>query len=85
MGDMGDIFNAQRAATKEHRAEMLGKADTTGWKQHTPWHFSRMFGAKRVDWWPSAGKAQINGREMVYGHRKVNAFIAKLKAKEPQP
>lgn len=97
MGDMGELFNAQREATREHRAAMLAKADTTGWKAHTAYHFSRVFivpftvqlGGKtltkrvhhRVDWWPSGGKAKHEGR-MVYGHRKVAALIQRLKAEE---
>lgn len=76
MGDMGELFNAQREATKRHRAEMLAKAETTGWTQHTEWHFSRVFNGKRMDWWPSGGKAMFNGR-MIYGHRNVNAMISK--------
>lgn len=83
MGDMGDIFNAMRENRRTHRAEMLAKSDTTGWTQHTPWHFSRMFGRDRVDWWPSGGKAKFQGR-MVYGHRKVAELIRRLKG-EPVP
>jgi hypothetical protein len=77
MGDMAEIFNGMREATKQHRAEMLAKANTEGWTKHTDWHFSRMFGTKRMDWWPSGGKAKFDGR-MIYGHRKVNAKIANL-------
>lgn len=76
MGDMAETFNAMRDATKQHRAAMLAKADTTGWTKHTEWHFSRVFNGKRMDWWPSGGKAMFDGR-MVYGHRKVKALIAK--------
>jgi hypothetical protein len=78
MGDMGDTFRAMDAATKAHRAEMLAKADTTGWTRHTEWHFSRYFGRDRMEWWPSGGKAKWRGK-MVYGHRRVNDLIAKLK------
>ena len=77
MGDMGEVFNSMREATKRHRADMLSKADTSGWTQHTPYHFSRVFGGERMDWWPSGGKAHYKGR-MIYGHRKVNALIARL-------
>ena len=31
MGDMGETFAAMKAATKQHRAEMLEQADTLGW------------------------------------------------------
>ena len=87
MGDMGDTFAAMKAATKEHRANMLAAADTEGWQQLTEWHYRRQFGKTRVDWWPSGGKAQGfvkgSGRppRMVYGHGRVNALIANLKEK----
>lgn len=81
MGDMGDDFAAMKEQTKLHRASMLAKADTTGWKQHTPYHFSRSFNGERIEWWPSGGKAKWLG-DMVYGHRRVNALIERLKAEE---
>ena len=86
MGDMAEIFNAMKAHKKQHRAEMLAKADTSLWTQHTPYHFSRVFGpvhgGERVEWWPSGGKARYRDR-MIYGHRKVAALIAKLEGKTP--
>ena len=81
MGDMGDVFNAMKAQTKQHRADMLAKAETTGWTQHTEYHFSRTFGGDRMEWWPSGGKAKWRGK-MIYGHRRVNDLIAKLKGVE---
>lgn len=79
MGDMGELFNEQHEATKKHRAQMLTNANTEGWTRHTDWHFSRVFDGKRMDWWPSGGKAKYNGR-MIYGHKRVNAAICKLVA-----
>lgn len=81
MGDMGEVFNDMKAATKKHRADMLQKSDTDGWTKHTEYHFSRVFNGKRIDWWPSGGKAKYGDR-MVYTHRKVNALIARLKREE---
>jgi hypothetical protein len=78
---MGDIFNGMKATTQRHRADMLAKANTDGWTRHTEWHFSRTFGGKRMEWWPSGGKAKY-GNRMVYGHRNVNDLIARIKAKE---
>ena len=81
MGDMRELFNAQKAATKQHRRDMLAKANTARWTRHTEWHYSRLCGpvraAERVDWWPSAGKAMYEGK-MIYGHAKVNALIERL-------
>lgn len=78
MGDMVEIFHAMREGKRQHRAEMLAAADTEGWTRHTEWHFSRTFAGKRMDWWPSGGKARYDGK-MVYGHARVNALIDKLK------
>jgi hypothetical protein len=77
MGDMGDDFRAMQARTKEHRANMLAKADTSGWTQHTEYHYSRLFNGERMEWWPSGGKAKFRGK-MIYGHAKVNKLIAHL-------
>lgn len=82
MGDMGDIFNGMKDAAKVHRFEMLARADTTGWKRHDEYHFSRKFGGKTLHWWPSGGKAMWNGGTMIYGHRKVNTLILDLLASE---
>lgn len=81
MSDMGDLFNEMRERTKQHRRDMLAKADTSGWTKHSEYHFSRVFDGERVDWWPSGGKARYKNK-MVYGHRKVNALILQLIAKE---
>ena len=81
MGDMGDDFRAMQARTKQHRAEMLDKADTTGWTQHTDYHYSHVFNGERMDWWPSSGKAIFRGK-MVYTHVKVNKLIQKLLVNE---
>ena len=81
MSDIGDLWREVREDTKKHRAKMLQQADTEGWTQHSPYHFSRIFGGERIDWWPSGGKAKYRGR-MVYTHRKVNRLIAQLKEQE---
>jgi hypothetical protein len=82
MSEMGELFGAMKRQAQKHRAEMLAQADTTGWTQHTPYHFSRTFDGKRVEWWPSGGKAKIDGR-MVYGHRNVRAALSRLARSQP--
>jgi len=84
MGDMGDIFNDMQAAKKKHRQMKLAEADTSGWKAFTDYHFTREFNGERMDWWPSSGVAKYK-RKMIYGHKKVNALISKLKLKEAKP
>jgi hypothetical protein len=79
MSDLGEMFNDLRESTKQHRRDMLAAADTEGWKQHTEWHYTRFFNGQRIDWWPSGGKARYRNK-MIYGHRKVNDLIAKLKS-----
>jgi len=74
---MADVWAGHRQAVQKHRAEMLTKADVTGWTKHTDYHFSRYFNGVRVNWWPSGGKLQI-GNRMVYGHRNVRAALNKL-------
>lgn len=81
MSEIGDMFGAVRERTRLHHAAMLDKADVAGWTRHTAYHFSRKFGKTRVDWWPSSGKAMVDNK-MVYGHKKVNALIERLKSHE---
>lgn len=81
MGDMGEVFNAMRKQTKDHRSKMLAKANTEGWTQHTEFHFSRLFLGKKMEWWPSGGKARYDGK-MIYGHKKVNAKIKQLESEQ---
>lgn len=77
MGDMGDTFKAMQENIKAHRAEMLAKADTTGWTEHTPYHFSRTINGERIEWWPSGGKVKYQGK-MVYGHKKIEKLFSKI-------
>lgn len=76
---MGEYWAEHREDLRAHRAKMLAQADTAGWTQHTPHHFSRVFDGVRVEWWPSGGKAKIGDR-MVYGHRKVRRAFERLMA-----
>lgn len=85
--DLGDMFRAQREATREHRSKMLAEADVAGWTEHTPYHYSRLFDGGRVEWWPSGGKCCVHAPgkrpRMVYGHGATRALIKKLLAGEP--
>ncbi|MFA5630323.1 MAG: hypothetical protein WC997_02325 [Porticoccaceae bacterium] len=64
MGDVGEIFNAKRAADRERRARNLANADPSGWTIHTEHHWSRVLSGKRLDYWPSRNKFQFEGRVM---------------------
>lgn len=77
MSEIGELYKAMREDTRRHRADMLAKADVSGWTKHTDFHFSRYFNGERFDWWPSGGKGKYKGR-MVYGHSAVNSLIKKL-------
>jgi hypothetical protein len=59
MGDMGDLFRDLEADKKLRREERLRHArasDLPGWTQHTQWHWSRLLGGQKLNWWPSTGK-----------------------------
>ena len=77
MGDMGDYFRDLREHERARRQAALDAADTAGWTQHTPYHYSRQFGRSRMEWWPSSGKARLDNR-MIYGHGRVLQIIEKL-------
>lgn len=62
MGDMGDIFNAQREFQKIRKAERRAAFDPTGWKQLSDSHFRRVVGKQRFDYWPSTGCLEFGGK-----------------------
>lgn len=77
MGDVGEIFREVRKRTQAHRVRMLERANLEGWTRHTDYHYSMVIEGKRLEWWPSRGKARHDG-EMIYGHRKVSERFAQL-------
>lgn len=72
MGDMGEIFNAVKAEKKARRAAALDEADTSGFTQHSPHHFSTTLLGDRLDWWPSSTKFRWRGKTYTGG---VHGFI----------
>lgn len=74
MGDMGETFNAMKAADKERRHRNLQSADPAGWTQHTPYHWSRQLNGKRLDYWPTRNKFRYDGRVRI---GDVKSFIRK--------
>lgn len=47
------------------REARLAEADTTGWGQHTEYHFYLYVDGefrRKVDWWPNANKWQYKGQ-----------------------
>lgn len=51
----------KRQRYRANRAKRVGEADTTGWKQCSPYHYQRKYGEVLCNWWPSSRKAQIGG------------------------
>lgn len=78
MGDMGDIFDAMRQERKERRARNLNRADDTGWKKHTPYHWYRYINGVKLNYWPSSNKYQYGKRKVKHGN--VRKFIEQLEA-----
>ena len=49
-------------------------SDDGKWTKHTDYHWSRMIGGKRLDYWPSRKKFQFNG--VVYrGLKKMYGIL----------
>lgn len=72
--DTNEYFRAMRDVAKEQRAKALDDADTKGWTQHTPYHFSRIARGAKIDWWPGVQKARWLG-QMYHGEERVAALI----------
>lgn len=76
MGDMAEDFAALRDHHKERRANNLAKADTSGFTQHTEYHFSTVLQGERLDYWPSGNKWRW--KKKTY-HGNVHGFIKNRK------
>lgn len=78
MSDMGDDFRAMREHRKERRAQSLSRAEKRDWPVqwtvHTEYHWSCTLAGKRLDYWPSGGKFQYEGRVHIGG---IHGFIKK--------
>ena len=64
MGDMGEIFRAQRDLDKQRKKRNLESANPDGWNKHTEWHWYRFLDGCKLDYWPSRNKFQYKGRLM---------------------
>lgn len=76
MGDVGDYWRDAKEHQSKKKAERLSSADPTGWHQHTEYHWSRTVAGKKLDYWPSTGKFQYDGK--VYSYGSVEKFIQQL-------
>jgi len=75
MGDMVEDFKLLKQRDKERRERNWRNADSEGWTQHTPYHWSRQLNGKRLDYWPSRNKFQYDGGRVMVGD--VVGFIRK--------
>lgn len=62
--ELSEMGRALRERRKERGQRNLAAADTTGWTQHTEFHWSRLFNGKRLDYWPSRNRFSYGGRVM---------------------
>lgn len=61
-----DELKAHKKEKFDHdRQTFLSKAqaeDDGGWVKHTEYHWARIVGGKRLDYWPSRSKFQYDGK-----------------------
>lgn len=76
MGDMGEIFRAMKEHNKERREARLAAANPEGWTQHTPYHWSRTIGGKRINYWPSNGLVMIGQKRHNINSKHIRALLA---------
>jgi len=74
---MGELFRAYKEDKRKRRAANLKKANDAGWNKYTEFHWWRMLNGQRLQYWPSSGKFEYNGK---YMNGRVEEFIqARLK------
>lgn len=73
MGDVGEYWRDHKEHLKAERAKRLAETPREGWSFHTDVHWYRMLNGKKLDFWPTTGKWQYDGR--VYHFGDVHDFI----------
>ncbi len=53
MGDTGDDFREHRKQNKLRKAKNLVEFNADGWTKHTRYHYSKIEGNIRIDYYPS--------------------------------
>ncbi len=64
MGDMREVFDAMRQHDKTRRMKNLSGFDSSGWVQHSEYHYSRDLLGDKLDYWPSRKKFRWRGKTM---------------------
>lgn len=79
MGDVGEMWKAVKEHRQKRKYDRLAAADATGWTKHTEYHWSRMVGGKKMDYWPSTNKVHYDGKTMAFGKKRYQEIMAKHK------
>lgn len=75
--DMAQAFNDMKAEKKERRQKRLGDADPKGWLKHSSYHWYRMIGGEKIDYWPSTGLVIFKGKRMSINSNRCKSLIGK--------
>lgn len=62
--DTAIIGRAMKQLKRERGERNLAAADPSGWTKHMPYHWSREFRGRRLDYWPSRNRFQYAGKVM---------------------
>ena len=60
--DVAETYKAMREHKKSMKQIRLESADLSGWSKHTEYHYSRMVGNFKMDYWPSTGLVMFKGK-----------------------
>lgn len=81
MGDVGEYWKDHKDHVRKQREKTLAETSKEGWSFHTEYHWYRMVNDKKLDFWPSTGKWQYDGR--VYHSGDVLLFIEEKERGRP--
>ena len=70
--------NAKFDADRKQFLAQANQQDDGGWTKHTEFHWSRMVGGDRLDYWPSRKKYQYRGKVMRGDVMKVVRAAAEI-------
>lgn len=75
MGDMAEVFNAMKTATKKKRSERLKSTSDEGWSKHTDYHWYRTIDGVRLNYWPSSGLVMIGPKKFDINNQHIKTLI----------
>ena len=64
-----------KAERRKEKNERLDNFDSTGWKQHSDIHFSKIISGSKLDYWPTTMRFRYKGKSYSCSQIQIDKFI----------